>query len=80
MKIYHLDIRSEGDSRFDMHFFYTHDNDAKSYQDLQVDYCNAYDSVIEKNDDFHLDDILEKIESMGWKPISANVQTASVRF
>jgi hypothetical protein len=70
MKIYHLDIRSESDSRFDMHFFYTHDNDAKSYQDLQTDYCNAYD----------LDDILEKIEAMGWKPISANVQTASVRF
>ncbi len=54
MKIYHLDIRSESDSRFDMHFFYTHDNDAKSYQDLQVDYCNAYDSVIEKNDDFQI--------------------------
>ncbi len=78
MKIYHLDIRSESDSRFDMHLFYTHDDANKTYKNLADDYVEAYDRVVENSDDWTIEDIFIKLDSFGWKPF--NVETAMVRF
>jgi hypothetical protein len=78
MKIYHLDIKDASDPRFDMHLFYTHDDDSKTYKNLADDYVEAYDQVVENSDDWTIEDIFIKLDSFGWKPF--NVETARVRF
>ena len=79
MKVYHLDIKDETDPRFDVHMFYTHNDEGKTSTDLEEDYVRAYEYVFDSNSyDWTLDDILEKIDSYGWKQI--DVQTAKVRY
>ena len=79
MKIYHLDIKDESDARFDVHMFYTHSDETKTYKDLQNDYVKAYETVFDSNSyDWTLNDILEKIDSYGWKQI--DVETAKVQY
>lgn len=78
MKIYHLDIKDETDSRFDVDVFYTHTDESKTSTDLEEDYVRAYEYVTDSENDWSLTDIIEKIDSYGWTPI--NVHTAKVRY
>jgi hypothetical protein len=79
MKIYHLNIKDESDSRFDMNFFYTHDDESKTITDLEKDYVRAYEYITDSiGYDNTLEYILIKVDSYGWKNI--NVETAKVRY
>jgi len=77
MKIFHLDVKDESDPRFDVHMFYTHSDESKTYKDLENDYVKAYEDAVNL-DDWDFNDILKKIECVGWKQIE--VETANVRY
>jgi len=67
VKIYHLDIQDEEDSDHDVHLHYSHDT--KTATQLWEDYHNSYSFVIDNLDEWCIKDVLDKLESMGWKKV-----------
>jgi hypothetical protein len=65
MKIYHLNVQDQDDMKYDMHFHYGHPT--KTATQLWEDYHTAYSYVIENIDQWVINDVLVRIESMGWQ-------------
>lgn len=78
MKIFHLDIKDETDSRFDVHIFYTHSDESKTIENLQEDYNAAYDYISELTNDWDIGDVFHKLEGWGWNYVE--VPVAKVRY
>ena len=67
MKVYHLNIRDNDDTEYDIDTHFGHPT--KTATELWEDYHKAYDSVISTNNEWGILDILKELKNMGWNPV-----------
>lgn len=76
MNIYRLKVIDRDDSDYEDNVHYTHAT--KNSSDLWEDYNTAAESVINNNESWNNDDILDALETMGWARVE--IQTVEVEF